>query len=74
MAENRDTRDDEEIGGDEQPVDMPAEGTPEISVAHASALFEVQVKNSGDSEINVTEIKLSNDAGKNMTGASSRTG
>ena len=49
-------------------VDMPAEGTPEISVAHASALFEVQVKNSGDSEINVTEIKLSNDAGKNMTG------
>ena len=25
MAENRDTRDDEEIGGDELPVDMPAE-------------------------------------------------
>ena len=39
MAENRDTRDDEEIGGDELPVDMPAEESAEAGTGRYGRLF-----------------------------------
>ena len=39
MAEDRDTRDDEEIGGDELPVDMPAEESAEAGTGRYGRLF-----------------------------------